>query len=393
VRPVDPRTVDRLVRLSGGERARLLEQFATFRNRTRIEAGRMDAVSLQRETRDGQACWLHTGDWWQLESSADEEMTRRCVVRIEQMFRAYRQLFPPHREHATTLHIRLYGASDEYQAALQQENLGVENPALYLASRNTVLAGSDLNAYSRRLVQVREQNALTRRQYTQLNAAFPSRMAALGDDLRRKGYTAEEVVQETKLHTATWKREYEAALARIHRAEQQNHARFAEVTALMFQRLYHEAFHAYLENHVLPSERYCVPRWLSEGLAQIFETGQLDGDTLRVDAPDAGRLRRLQADLAGAKPLTIQDVLTADERAFLAAHAGGGAERQYLYSWGLAWYLTFEENLLGRTEVYRVLAEPQQSNPATSFARLVNRPLAKFESTWREAMLALKAGP
>ena len=239
VRPVDPRTVDRLVRLSGGERARLLEQFATFRNRTRIEAGRMDAVSLQRETRDGQACWLHTGDWWQLESSADEEMTRRCVVRIEQMFRAYRQLFPPHREHATTLHIRLYGASDEYQAALQQENLGVENPALYLASRNTVLAGSDLNAYSRRLVQVREQNALTRRQYTQLNAAFPSRMAALGDDLRRKGYTAEEVVQETKLHTATWKREYEAALARIHRAEQQNHARFAEVTALMFQRLYH----------------------------------------------------------------------------------------------------------------------------------------------------------
>ena len=136
-----------------------------------------------------------------------------------------------------------------------------------------------------------------------------------------------------------------------------------------------------------------MPRWLSEGLAQIFETGQLDGDTLRVDAPEAGRLRRLQADLAGAKPLTIQDVLTADERAFLAAHAGGGAERQYLYSWGLAWYLTFEENLLGRTEVYRVLAEPQQSNPATSFARLVNRPLTKFESTWREAMLALKAGP
>ena len=64
-------------------------------------------------------------------------------------------------------------------------------------------------------------------------------------------------------------------------------------------RLYHEAFHAYLRNNVYPRQKYDVPPWLNEGLAVIFEGGLLEGNTLRVDAPNPVALKKLKADMAG----------------------------------------------------------------------------------------------
>ena len=42
-----------------------------------------------------------------------------------------------------------------------------------------------------------------------------------------------------------------------------------------------------------------MPPWLNEGLAVIFEGGLLEGNTLRVDAPNPVALKKLKADLAG----------------------------------------------------------------------------------------------
>ena len=69
----------------------------------------------------------------------------------------------------------------------------------------------------------------------------------------------------------------------------------------MFVRLFHEAFHAYLENYVYPQTDHDVPRWLNEGLAQVFEGGQLESGSLRLDAPDTARLKLLQEDFAARK--------------------------------------------------------------------------------------------
>ena len=44
----------------------------------------------------------------------------------------------------------------------------------------------------------------------------------------------------------------------------------------MFRRLYHEAFHAYLDNYVYESPGYEIPTWLNEGLAQVFAAGLLE---------------------------------------------------------------------------------------------------------------------
>src|SRR5438128_10873856 len=82
-------------RLQGAERSKLQDRFQALRNRALIEAGRMEAVQLRTVQRDGVDHLLYDGPWFTMLSAADEQTTRRCIVRIEQTFRAYRQLLPP----------------------------------------------------------------------------------------------------------------------------------------------------------------------------------------------------------------------------------------------------------------------------------------------------------
>ncbi|MCH5378334.1 MAG: hypothetical protein JJ992_30625, partial [Planctomycetes bacterium] len=95
VRPVATEDVAGMRRLEPPERARLIERIAQFRARARIEAGRMQDVQLRQEAVDSMPRWVYDGIWFRLESTTDEEMTRRVVVRIEQIFRAYRQVLQP----------------------------------------------------------------------------------------------------------------------------------------------------------------------------------------------------------------------------------------------------------------------------------------------------------
>ncbi len=174
--------------------------------------------------------------------------------------------------------------------------------------------------------------------------------------------------------------------------QRRNVALLEEQSQRLFARLYHEAFHAYLENFVYPREDYDVPRWLNEGLAEVFEAGIVEGENLRVDAPLREALTRLKTDLR-ASPLPLEQVFSADHRAFLVAHddSGAASARHYAYAWGLAYYLCFEKHILGSAELDRYVSrESTALAPARRFERLVGEPLGKFERRWRSYMLQLK---
>jgi hypothetical protein len=389
VRPMEPRLVAKIVRLSAAEHHQLVERFQEFRNRARIEAGRMDAVTLTPEARQGTPCWSYAGDWFALESRADEGLTRRCVVRIEQVFRAYRQLLPPRVQPAAPLRILLFGSMEDYRTYVEQLGLKIETSGFFVPDQNMLVAGSDLEPFARRLAQVRAKNAQVRRQYETLKAGFPKRLEGLMKDLQLRGFNAAEIDQEVKLRTAVWQREYDAEMARLDRLEQQNEASFGDVTRHMFAQLYHEAWHAYVENYVYPQRQGALPRWLNEGLAQIFENGQLEGDALRIDAPDRDRLKRLQAELKRAQPLELIEVLTATESDFLTVRDSAASARRYLYSWGLAYDLTFHRNLLRSQSLDPYVVNQDSYGPAARFTRLTGLPLGKFEQQWRQTMREL----
>lgn len=388
IRRLDPSTVARKTLLEGKQRQRLLKRYRLYRNRVRIELGRMEAVKLDRADHEGVEYLVFRGDGFGLWSAADEEMTRRCVVRIEQIMRAYQQLLPPRAQRAgASFRVLLYGSMDDYRGYLQRLGLNIDNPAFYSAPKNIIVAGSDLTRYADRLEQIRAENAALIRRYDQvLNPQFDNELARLSKELRRRGLPLDEIGQRR----AAWDREYRATLRRIKETDRRNESKFAQVTQRMFVRLNHEAFHAYLENHVYPHRTHDTPRWLNEGLAQIFEGGIIEADTLRVDAADPARLAQLQRDLSD-NPLPLAQLLKSEERHFLAAHLAAASQRRYVYSWGLAYYLTFYEDLLGRDELeWYVSPEAARLDPIARFERLVGDDLPRFESRWRYAMQAIK---
>ena len=70
-------------------------------------------------------------------------MTRQCVVRVEQVFRAYRQLFPARQPQSTGLRLLLLGSMDEYRAFLRSSGFSVSTSAFYSPSENIIVAGSE----------------------------------------------------------------------------------------------------------------------------------------------------------------------------------------------------------------------------------------------------------
>jgi hypothetical protein len=177
-------------------------------------------------------------------------------------------------------------------------------------------------------------------------------------------------------------------------AERKNSGVFDDATARLFRMLRHEATHAWLDRSVFPRDHYEVPRWLHEGLAQVFEAGVIEGGVLRIDAPNADALAVLKAALRN-EPLLLADLLCADEGEFLVPHGGGDEEarRHYAYAWGLAHYLTFERRLLHESALEQYVRPAEDHAAADArvrrFEELVGGPLDEFQTHWRSYMARL----
>ncbi len=390
VRGIEPAQVARVSLLPKADHQALVGRFRQLRYWAVIEAGRMEEVRLRTVTRGGKSVLIYDADWFTLVSTADEESTRRCVVRIEQIFRAFRTLLPPRVEMPRRVEITLYASLDEFRQELKSLDFDLGTPAFYVPQQSRIVAASELSEYARRLKHVRgEAQALTR-EYEAMEQGFDDRLSELSDELKRAGFGRREITAELSLRKSVFKKEKEELLARVTEQMRQNEARFADVTGAMFRRLYHEALHAYLDNVVYPSDEFHVPRWLHEGLAQVFESGQLEGDSLRLDAADPLQLARLQADLRSGDRLRLAELLTAEGAAYSGRHDAVTRRRHYLYAWGVAHHLVFRENLLAGGALDRYVADKRQDElPVEHFERLVARPLEKWETDWRAAMLEL----
>lgn len=349
-----------------------------LKSRRRIEMGRMEDVAL---IRDGER-FISNTPWFTLISSTDEEHTRRCVVRVEQMFRAFETFFPQRTENPKKVTIEIFGSRNDYRSELARRELDLKHAAIYLPREVRILAGADLRAYARRLTAIRNENRELLSRYESLNRALPSRLNELAERLAKTGHSREEVRSEIAVRRAAWREEYESMQSQIAVTQRRNEALFAEVTDAMFARLFHEAFHAWLENAVFTGDQFDSPRWLHEGLAQIFEGGQLEGGVLRLDAPDPARAKQLRKAIATGQALSLRRIIEATPSQFLANHRGDMMSNQlYLHSWGLAWRLFFADEPIDSTELEKYAAA-QEAEPITRFESLVGESLERYQERW-----------
>lgn len=384
--------IARLERLPTAEHRQLVERFEQFRARAAIEAGRQEQIQLTSHEIDGQTLLRYEGLWFRFEGLVDAETARRCIVRIEQAFRAFRTVIPPRRTVMEPLRVRVFGSFDAYRAELRRHELTIDHPAFYSLRERMIFAGGELDTFSRELQAIRADHTRQEQLWKQRDAEFTRNVSKLREQLTAAGFTKDEVNSELRLRKARWNDQLQSQLDQLNERNRRNEDRFHEVSARMFAQLTHEALHAYLDQYVLDPAGSRPPRWLHEGLALLLESGRIEGETLRIDAPHPAMLLELQAELRNGQPLSLAEYLERENRPFSGVHsANPDSRRTYAYAWGLAYYLTFQKGLLTGDELLEYAGRPQApTSPQQRFEQLVGQPLPAFESAWRQAMLQQK---
>lgn len=311
---------------------------------------------------------------FRLVSNAAEKVVELAVLQLEQVYGAYARALPPRTAAGQTTTIVLTRSLADYQALARGQGHNLLNPAFYDPARNQIVCVNDLQAQCDELER-------TRRFHDKKRAELKQRE----EDLQKiyGGKVPAEVLAPL-----------EEARKNIQAAERRNEAAFRQAQRRLFQRLYHEAFHAYLATYVYPASEGEVPCWLNEGLAQIFETALVEAGELRMGHADKERLDTVRAALRKGTLLPLADLLRSGPKQFQVAHASDrqASARHYLASWALAFYLTFERRLLGtRALDDYVQATGRGDDPLKAFEDLVGQPLPEFEKAYLLYLRNLRA--
>src|SRR5262249_28028626 len=89
----------------------------------------------------------------------------------------------------------------------------------------------------------------------------------------------------------------------------------------------------------------------------------------------------------------LAELLKAGPQQFLLAHASDqeASDRHYLNSWGLAFYLTFDQHLLGTPALDQYVHRLKRGGDAVeAFRELIGKPLPDFETSFHAYLLDLR---
>ena len=373
---ITPREIARVARLSDTSRAELVARLAALDPDGSGERSRMqDLTVTASEWPGGGSALSYQSEHFTLTSSAPDEITRRAAVRLEQIFAAYARFVPTRigREPTRILFAgTLSGYRTALEAALGPAAAGVVNPAVFDPATGRIICGSDLLRIAEDLAAARLTHAAGR---TQLDAA----------DTQLKRLYKHNPIELERFLTGT-----RAEREKLRAADRANDQAFDAAIDRLLTPLYHEAFHAYAAA-AYPDP--ALPRWLNEGLAQIFETAVVEAGELRVGHADPIRLDRAQVMLKSDSDdlVSVASLLRAEGKSFLAAHAleRSRTDRVYLTTWLLTFYLTFERHRLGGTAFERYLRDAPR-NPVKAFEQWVGQDLPAFERDFRDYAARLR---
>jgi hypothetical protein len=382
---------DKITKLTDADRQKLRERLAALDADGEGDQPRLAAIDFTPDVWLGKekAARRYEADQFVLVSGAQDDITRRAAVRLEKIYTAYARVLPPRHQAARPTRVELADTLDDYRAVLKASGVKVENAAVFFPADNRIVCGSDLK-------RLGDDLRRTRLHHEQQRVALDKTEKEL-----KELYKGSKDELERFLGGVRKEREKVAA------ADRENDAAFDAATKRLFAILYHEAFHSYAAAFVFPPLKADeitagmgtgeLPRWLNEGLAQLFEDPVIEAGELRVGHADPVRLKKVQAAVTDKKAdgglVPVTDLLRTGREQFVTAHAGEKevADRNYLTAWGLAHYLTFGRKVVGTKGLDDYLiAVNTGTDPAKAFEKLVNQELPAFEKDWHEYLRKLQ---
>jgi hypothetical protein len=372
--------IDSVEPLEVMERERLAARIKALDPTGKGELLRMQNLELKPVPwgKDGKAKALaYQSVYFRLMSNANEDIIRRTAVKLEQLYFAYTRYLPPRCESAEATTIVLAQGLADYQRLAKDSGFNFLNPAYFDVANNQVLCTCELQKLSEEMDRVRAH-------HRQLLDDLSDRERDLKKLYKNK-------VPQELMDPITKGRE--KINDTIQKNEQLFTKAFEDGTRRLMQRLFHESFHAYLAQFVYPPADGELPRWLNEGMAQVFEHAILEGDELRVGRIDKDLLARAQRALEKGELVNLADLLKSGPKQFLVAHATDqqDSDRYYLTSWAVTHYLLLDRRLLGTKAMDTYVHNLHNKTDAPeAFRELVDQPLPKFEKEYKAYLEALK---
>lgn len=298
-----------------------------------IEGIRPTAVAWEDDT--NQTAWAFDSQFFSLTTNLREPLAVLVTLQLEEIFRSISNLIPPRLPGRPT-RIRIWADQAGYLRAVARDQPNLEHPAFFDPVSNRILAGTDLarveaEAAELRLHHAKQLGILTQREseiQKAMGGRIPPDFAEIATRARRE----------------------------LRDADQKNIQAVRQSRTQLLQILNHEAIHAYLSNWVYDRQNRPLPRWLNEGLAQVFETGLIEAGEIRADWPDPTRLSGVRQLIRDGRFPPLRKILADSPDHFLVRHTPSrdktsvkspdtpdreASREAYLASWILTYHLTF----------------------------------------------------
>ncbi len=288
-----------------------------------------------------QTAWAFESHYFRLTTNLREPLAVLVTLQLEEVFRAISNLFPPRLPGKPT-RIRIWSDQLGYLRAVGRGQASLDHPAVFDSLGNRILGGTELARLEGESIELRRHHA---KQLGILNLREIEIQKAMGGKIPTD--FAEMAVR---------------ARRELRDADQKNDHAIRQSRNQLLQILNHESIHAYLGNWVYDQQKQPLPRWLNEGLAQVYETGLIEAGELRADWPDSTRLAGVRQLIREGKFPALRHILADSPDHFLVRVEGGGdkpnresSREAYLASWILTYHLTFGKKLLPGKKVDQYL--------------------------------------
>lgn len=284
-------------------------------------------------------------------STAGDDFLKRAAFRLSKVFNAYKQYFGVDRNQSEKVRIMIYGSMANYYADLGQ---GIKNPAYYAPARKMIVAGCDVAHYEAEIAAVRKQHAsLTsqiedwKRKVANARSEVQQAVSKAHDQINAGGKGATAANQAAMERLKAKQRDWQVQIGQqekkvvelqgeIDACNRRNDIVFNEYTQQMFATLYHEGFHAFLDNFLLPEgSSRIVPRWLNEGLAQYFEMSRMEADRLILGQDSRERMAILRKFKTENSLIALDKFVTAGQADYIVHDIANleNSTKNYLQAW------------------------------------------------------------
>ncbi len=380
--------VEKIEKLRDNERIKLKERVASLDLDNQLGTARLENIELQRISWNGEknGAISYHGDFFELIANAPEDVVKRSIVRLEQIYAVYSRFLPPRVTNARPTTIYLLQAKSDYLKLANSSNKQFLNPAFYNPDKNQIVISiCDLQKVTEELDLFRQKVQVELKSLAQQTTEL------------RKLYHKQEDLER-------FMQPIQNSRKRLVEAVRYNDRLFDKLSKQHYRVLYHEAFHAYVMTFVFPMISKIgdkksgrrgpeLPRWLNEGLAQIFESAIIEGNELRIGHAEEDRLTRCK-ELLKKKHLTPLDtLLRSDLKSFIVFHHGDrlGSDENYLTSWALAMYLLFDRNRIVFPTLTNYLEKlANNEDPVKAFEEWTNQRLPEFEEQFQKYIRQLQ---